>query len=217
MTRTTEIIYSNLFSALGHESFGSAASEQPLSPWKQRRVAELREALEADGEYDEGMTYRFLSTMQERWREELVHSERHNYDTSTETLALLNIIVYNASCMERRDVSVPGVIAFGRYLRERGNRVDYVKLDRWLRRLALRGVASLLASLLIEAFGFEKDEFPFRHRIYRHAYRDLCLRLERGGYSGVVSRTAALLRFTPLSALGFWQQRTRFALDSIEE
>lgn len=217
MNRTTEIIYSNLFSALRQEHFGTAAAQAPMSPWKWRRVAQLRQSMDENGTYDEQQTYHFQGEALEEKREKVVMSERHNMDTSTETLALLNIIVYNAAQIQSRDISVPGVVAFGRYLRESGNRVDYVKLDAMLARLRLCGTASLMASLLIQAFGFEETEFPFRHRLYRHTLRDLCERLESGKPASALTRTLTLLRLSPPSALAFWQQRTRFALDSIEE
>ena len=49
----------------------------------------------------------------------------------------------------------------GEYLRTRGNKVDFVKLENWLNTLKLSAMAELQGNVLISVFGFEEDEIPF--------------------------------------------------------
>lgn len=218
MTDTTRIIYDALFATLRREHFGSSEALPIMSPWKWRRVEALLADIARVEPYTPASTYHFQGSWQERRRERIWVGERHNIDTSTETLELLNILVYNVSHMEREGVAVCGLIAFGRYLRERGHLVDYVKLDTWLRRLHIEGITSALTSLLTEAFAFSDDEFPFPHKSYPHALRRLCRQLdtpERRHFSW--RRTRMLMRYSPTTLASYIEQRTKKALNSIEE
>ena len=97
-----------------------------MSPWKQRRVEGIRRTIEEEETYDASAQYQFLSMIQEKRRARIFENERHSIDTSVETLQLLNIIVFNISSIEDGAISVKGIIALGRYLREQGHLVDYV-------------------------------------------------------------------------------------------
>lgn len=91
--------------------------------------------------------------------------ERHAIDASIETLEILNIIVANVSAMLNYGISLRGIINLGKYLRTKGNLVDFVKLDNWLESLHLKRMAQLEGSFLIAVFDFEKDEIPFVSQI----------------------------------------------------
>ena len=43
----------------------------------------------------------------------------------------------------------------------RGNRIDFVKLERWLQQTKMTKMAQMQGNLLIEAFGFSAEELPF--------------------------------------------------------
>lgn len=98
-------------------------------------------------------------------------NERHEIDASMDTLALLNFIVYNMSCMLNKGISLKGILDMGRFLRLQGDKVDFVKLENWLNTLHLRSFAQLEGSILISVFNFEQDEIPFVSRIDKAAYR----------------------------------------------
>ena len=59
----------------------------------------------------------------------------------------------------------------GEYLRTRGNKVDFVKLENWLNTLQLSAMAELQGNVLISVFGFEEDEIPFVSKSDPNAYR----------------------------------------------
>ena len=96
-------------------------------------------------------------------------NERHAIDTSVETLYLLRIIVANVNAMLSGGISLRGIIQLGDYLRTRGDKVDFVKLDRWLAKLRIQRIAQLEGSVLITFFDFEKDEIPFVRHVERGA------------------------------------------------
>lgn len=97
--------------------------------------------------------------------------ERHSIDTSTETLYLLRLLVSNINGILANGISIRGIIQLGQYLRTRGDKVDFIKLESWLRKLHIQRMAQLEGSVLITFFDFEKDEIPFVRRVEKGAYK----------------------------------------------
>lgn len=97
--------------------------------------------------------------------------EVHEIDTSLETLQLLDIIVYNVRLILKQGISVYGILLLGAYLRNKGNKVDFIKLRTWLSHLHLEHIAQLEGSILISVFKFKQDEIPFVKKVEPAAYR----------------------------------------------
>ena len=95
--------------------------------------------------------------------------EPHAIDTSMETIYLLRLIVSNVNAMYSGGISLRGIIQLGQYLRTRGDKVDFVKLDTWLTKLHIQRMAQLEGSVLIQFFNFEQDEIPFVKMVERGA------------------------------------------------
>ncbi len=91
----------------------------------------------------------------------IIHSELHSIDTSVEALDILKLIVFNTNAMLNSGISLEGVIKLGQYLRTKGDKVDFLKLEAWLDTLHLQRMAQLQGSILMAVFGFEQDEIPF--------------------------------------------------------
>ena len=218
MNKTTDIIFENLFIQLRRKAFGSDEADIPMSQWKWQQADLLMKKAEEEAEpYSCAKTYHFVSKFQEKKREAICAEEPHTIDTSTETLEFLNLIIYNIDHIERLGISIPGIILIGKYLRQRGDRVDFVKLDNWINKLHIRRMTSLIGSMLIDIFHFEADELPFLHKRYRKARALMCTQLQRGTATGFVGKTSSLLRYSPFGAVGYWTQLTKNAIDSIEE
>ena len=49
----------------------------------------------------------------------------------------------------------------GRFLRKKGDKVDFIKLESWFHKLGVNRMAQLHGSVLISLFGFHIDELPF--------------------------------------------------------
>ncbi|MBQ6064317.1 MAG: hypothetical protein IJK42_12340 [Prevotella sp.] len=96
--------------------------------------------------------------------------ERHHIDASMTTLDLLNIIVDNAVHIFNKGIPLSGITELGRFLRTRGDKVDFVKLEKWLSSLHLQRMAQLEGSILIAVFGFEQAEIPFVRKEEPAAY-----------------------------------------------
>ena len=87
--------------------------------------------------------------------------ERHAIDTNIESLRLLTILIDNVQTILNDGMSLGGILSLGKFLRIRGGKVDFVKIDNWLQRLHMRRMAQLQGSILIKVFNFEQDEIPF--------------------------------------------------------
>lgn len=115
-------------------------------------------------EYPETSLYGFLSSRRYR---KISEQEKHNIDCSTETLALLHLLVANIDLIITKDMSLTGVIAVGEYLRTKGHKVDFVKLNQWIAKLGIAQAASFIGHVLIELFDFESEELEFMTRTYK--------------------------------------------------
>ena len=98
-------------------------------------------------------------------------NERHEIDASMITVELLNLIVANANYILNRGISLNGIMQLGNFLRTKGDKVDFVKLDTWLKKIRLTRFAQLEGSILITVFAFEPDEVPFVQELEPMAYR----------------------------------------------
>ena len=101
----------------------------------------------------------------------IIHNELHSIDTSIEALDILKLIVSNSQSMLTRGMDLDGNITLGQYLRTRGDKVDFVKLDAWLSSLMLHPMAELQGNILISVFGFDEDELPFVTKYDQKAYK----------------------------------------------
>ena len=99
----------------------------------------------------------FLKRKQKR----LLRKELNSEEYSQETVQILHIIIYNINQTLTRGISLNGIIELGRYLRTKGNRVDFVKLEQWLHSLGVMRLACLQGSILIDIFRFDLNEIPF--------------------------------------------------------
>lgn len=114
---------------------------------------------------------RLSSRLLNRRLKRLIKREMQSEETSMETVDLLEIIIFNVNQILNYGLSLDGIIRLGQYLRKRGDKVDFVKLDSWLNRLHLTRMAQLQGSILIAAFGFELEELPFVQKEEKNAMK----------------------------------------------
>lgn len=168
------------------------------------------------------------------------NAERHAIDTNVDALNVLKIIVGNVSSMLNHGTMLSGIIELGSYLRNKGDKVDFVKLDTWLGKLQLRRMAQLQGSMLMSVFIFEQDELPFvRHveaaanklvlRSVTHSASDTAEEWHfRQLSSGFVQNNSALLRrnlrrslryitYAPLETVSNFFNNFARSLQEIEE
>ena len=80
-------------------------------------------------------------------------------DIATRQL-LLNIIHISRHILNE-GVPVYNLVELGKYLSTEGHRVDFLTLNQWLKKLGFTPMAQLEGALLIQMFGFSKEEVPF--------------------------------------------------------
>ncbi len=104
---------------------------------------------------------RFSNTVLRRKLRKIFEDEVHSYNTQMPKLALLDMI-----CSFIKDAfdgifSFLDILMIGLYLRQEGDKVDFNGLDDAIAVLNLKKVANLLGSILINVFGFSRDEIQF--------------------------------------------------------
>lgn len=97
------------------------------------------------------------------------NNERHAIDTSMESMELLNIIIANVNRILKVGVSLEFILQLGSFLRTKGSKVDFIKIDRWLNKLHIHNMAEFVGSILITVFNFNKEELPFVNKVYPSA------------------------------------------------
>lgn len=117
----------------------------------------------------------FLNARLKRIRE----NEPQSTDASVETLNMLDIIVQATECTMTYGLSFAIILRIGIYLRVDGDKIDFVKLENWLRKLNLTRMAQLEGSILIDIFGFEMDEIPFVNKMEPSAHKIAIEALEK--------------------------------------
>lgn len=217
MTPTKEIIFQNILIKIRNSNFNSKEDSIPMSPWKWRYMDDLLLKIDGMTQYNNKEIYQFVSKIQEKRRVSIYENERHSIDTSIETLHLLNLIVFNIRQVETNEISIPGIIALGKYLREKGQHVDFVKLEDWIRILNIKKLTSLLASFLVQAFNFEKNEVPFLYSEHKNANELLFNTLFIEDKKGGTSHPMRLFRYSKYGYLAYLRTKTKTLLESIEE
>lgn len=97
-------------------------------------------------------------------------AEPDSAEPSIETLNMLDIIVQTTERLILHGVTYAHILNMGIFLRSYGDRIDYVKLEKWLLQLNILSMAELEASILIYTLGFQQDEIPFVRRVIPAAY-----------------------------------------------
>ena len=148
-------------------------------------------------------TFELSNFFLNRRLKKMMSTERHSIDCSGETMQLLNIIIYNVNHILSSGINLHGIIELGRFLRTKGDRVDFVKLDNWLAKLGMQRMAQLEGSILMAVFNFEQSELPFVQHEEPAAYK-LTLRT----LSHTAKDTAEEWHFRQLST-GFVQNNSK--------
>lgn len=217
MTTTNEIIFKNLLIKIRQDFFNTREEAICMSPWKWRHMENLLTNINEMEQYNEKEIYHFVSRIQEKRRENIYENERHSIDTSIETLKLLNIIIFNITQIETNQLSIPGIIKLGLYLREKGHLVDFVKLDEWIKILRIKKLTSLIGSFLTQLLGFEKSEVPFLYSEDSNAEQMLYDQLFKNDKKKFISHSCRILKYSKYGYIGYLRTKTNSLLESIEE
>lgn len=162
---TLDFLQRNHFKKLRAEHFDTKEQLDPMTTFKKQKIAQMMKNLSDIPSGEVAMHSGFLNKRLIKIQQD----EPHAIDTSMETIYLLRLIVSNVNAMYSGGISLRGIIQLGQYLRTRGDKVDFVKLDTWLTKLHIQRMAQLEGSVLIQFFNFEQDEIPFVKMVERGA------------------------------------------------
>lgn len=191
-------------------------------------------------QYSELPSYTLCNKLLNKRLIKIRHNEIHAIDTSTETLELLNIIICNINTILTSGISYNRIIYLGRHLRNKGDKVDFIKLENWLKSLHIQYMAQFIGSILITTLNFEHDEVPFVQHLDFTAYKRSLRTLNdeplynnnewhfRQGRSGLLHNNAVLLRnniwhkikylnYAPIETISNFIQNITNSLAEIEE
>lgn len=82
-------------------------------------------------------------------------------NSDTRTRQLLLTIIRTSRHILNEGVPIKELIRLGQELRQNSSRTDFDMLDIWIKSLKFQQAANLEGTLLLELFGFEKEEVPF--------------------------------------------------------
>ena len=103
--------------------------------------------------------------------QQIIRKEYGDMEKSYETMQLMAIIITNVENIMTCKSFLRGIIDLGRYLRIDGDKVDFVKLEKWLSQTSMTRMAEMQGNLLIDGFGFSKEELPFVTKVNAKAHQ----------------------------------------------
>ena len=98
-------------------------------------------------------------------------------DSDTRTRQMLLTIIRTSRHILNEGVPIKELIRLGQELRQNSGRTDFTMLGQWIKSLRFQQAANLQGTLLIELFGFEKEEIPFMEKKDESHAKDVALEL----------------------------------------
>ena len=191
------IIQRNLFTKLRIDNFQTKEEQEAMSRFKMKKLMALMKNI-ADMPAGE---VTLSNPLLNKRLKKIQKAESQAADSSIETVYLLRIIIANVNATMNHGIPVRGIIQLGQYLRSRGDKVDFIKLERWLSKLHISRFAQLQGNILIALFGFDKEELPFVKQIERKAIK-LSATLSKTLKNGTSDRGTVSLYITIRSYYG---------------
>lgn len=91
----------------------------------------------------------------------IIFDEIHSIDTSINSLILLNKLIDNINSLLNNGIKIRKLADLGGYLRKYGDRIDFVKIETWIKLLKIKKICTLIGCMLVSLFSFEIEELPF--------------------------------------------------------
>lgn len=91
----------------------------------------------------------------------IIFDEIHSIDTSINSLILLNKLIDNINSLLNNGIEIRKLADLGGYLRKYGDRIDFVKIETWIKLLKIKKICTLIGCMLVSLFSFEIEELPF--------------------------------------------------------
>lgn len=91
----------------------------------------------------------------------IVFNEIHSIDTSIDSLVFMHKLIDNINTLLNKGLDLRTLADLGLYLRQNGDKIDFIKIEDWIRLLRARSITDIISTYLILLFHFDKSELPF--------------------------------------------------------
>lgn len=92
---------------------------------------------------------------------QIVFAEVHSIDTSVDSLVFLDKLISNINTLMNTGLDLIQLFDLGYYLRENGDKIDFIKIESWIKSLKLNKISNLVGCYLVFFFHFVDAELPF--------------------------------------------------------
>ncbi len=179
---------------------------------------DTRDMLHREAEKNKGQSIRpeLTNPLLNKKLKKIHTAEKKADDCSTESLIVLGIIIANCRATLGRGTSTRLVIRLGNYIRINGAKIDYTKVNRWLKDLQMHKVAQLVGSILVTNFAFKQEEVPFVRRVDTKAAVTMAESIMQRKKERQ-SKGITYFEYAPLENASIILDRLKSRLDTIEE
>ncbi len=178
----------------------------------------IRELIHESAAQNEGQNIRsemFNSRLNKKLKR-IQALEMHSDGMSRESLGALGIIIANCHAILSGGTSTRLIIRLGNYIRINADKIDYEKVNRWLKDLRMESVARLVGSVLISNFAFKKEELPFVRRVDTKVAAKMTREIMSGGKQKR-HRGLGYFSYAPMENTSMILRNMKKRLDAIEE
>lgn len=131
-------------------------------------------------------TKKFSSSFLNHKLNDIIFNEIHSIDTSTNSLMFLNKLIYNVNIFLNKGIDIREFVKLGLYLRTNGDKIDFIKIEKWIADLKMGKIINMICSYLVSISNFESTEIPFLYKYNKKSYKSILLHLNKA--SNVIKR-----------------------------
>ena len=159
------VLTRNYFRILREGAFGE---RQPIEPMSSFKWHQLRERAHEDnvesylpGSEEPHKGLRGLSEYKKgRRHKNIEKAEYHAIDTSIHSLDFLELIASNVHQTIAGRTRIDGIIEIGHFLRTKGDKVDFIKIEQWLHKLAFTTLLSYMPAYSLNSSDSPPTKYP---------------------------------------------------------
>ncbi len=106
-------------------------------------------------------------------------ADETDVDKAPATWEYFSLMVYNAEQLIGGSLHMPSLLRLGTMLKEKGDQIDYPKLEMWIQQVHLSKPVNWLTTILTEVFKIDADEIQYEYRPHPKAASMLYVALHK--------------------------------------
>ncbi len=131
-----------------------------------------------DYKFTQGSIKKFSNFYLNRILNKIIFNEVHSIDTSIESIKFLLKTIDSVNDVLVSGLSLRWIIFLGTYLRKDGDKIDFIKIEKWIKQLKIGKMTNIIGNDMIAILQFEPDEIPFLRKTRKKTYERFCDSLE---------------------------------------